>query len=213
MGKQRARNPKEIAQRKEAILQETERIFLEQRYEDITLVSIAKDLQISRPSLYNYFTSKEEIFLALLKGEYLLCQASLKQAAQGQLTTEAFISLLVTNIFDRPLFVKLLSLHAAAMEEKLGYERMYQFKTDTQDFFHTLERCIQEQFPKTSEAACTQFMIQFHLLMTTAYQYSSIPADQAKVMQELNIFGTTPLLDPREFYKQTLLQLCQSLEA
>jgi AcrR family transcriptional regulator len=48
-------------EKREAVLQTAVRLFLEQGYHRATLDEVARRLNITKPALYNYFRSKEEI--------------------------------------------------------------------------------------------------------------------------------------------------------
>ncbi len=56
--------------RKEEIINACEKLYQTMSFKDITLKEIGKETSFSRTSIYNYFQTKEEIFLALLKREY-----------------------------------------------------------------------------------------------------------------------------------------------
>ena len=56
--------------RKEEIINACEKLYQTMRFKEITLKEIGKETSFSRTSIYNYFQTKEEIFLALLKREY-----------------------------------------------------------------------------------------------------------------------------------------------
>ena len=66
--------------RKEEIINACEKLYHTMSFKEITLKEISRETTFSRTSIYNYFQTKEEIFLALLKREYdswieQLCEA------------------------------------------------------------------------------------------------------------------------------------------
>lgn len=212
MQKKRARSKEAIQQRYEDILQRTAELFLVQEYADITLTSVAKDLHISRPAIYNYFPSKEELFLALLKREYLTCEQKMKETFTDSLPTKTFCRTLVQVFYRQPLFVKLLSLHTAALEDKCGYEIMSQFKRDTLPFFKTQFAIIRKQYSGTKEENCWQFLQQLTTLSQTFYQYANLPQDQIDLMRELKTFGKAPLLNAEDYFTKMLADFAKHLE-
>ena len=56
--------------RKEEIINACEKLYENNSFKDITIKSIGEETTFSRTSIYNYFQTKEEIFLSLLKREY-----------------------------------------------------------------------------------------------------------------------------------------------
>ena len=56
--------------RREEILNACEKLYSEKSFKEITLKDVSGEITCGRSSIYNYFSTKEEIFLALLKREY-----------------------------------------------------------------------------------------------------------------------------------------------
>ena len=53
--------------RKEEIIAACELLYQTKGFKDITIQDIAKETSFTRTSIYNYFETKEEIFMALLQ--------------------------------------------------------------------------------------------------------------------------------------------------
>lgn len=60
-------NEQEYAQRRNAILDATNRLLLSRGYEQMTILDIVEELQISKGAFYHYFDSKQAAFSALLE--------------------------------------------------------------------------------------------------------------------------------------------------
>ena len=61
--------PKESVDfRKEEIINACEKLYETNTFKDITMKSIGEETTFSRTSIYNYFQTKEEIFLARVAG-------------------------------------------------------------------------------------------------------------------------------------------------
>jgi AcrR family transcriptional regulator len=72
----RARHPrqaKNFDNKREAIIQEAARLFIDQGFENTSLTEIGKALSVTKPTLYYYFKSKNDIVLMI------------KRRAQGEL--------------------------------------------------------------------------------------------------------------------------------
>lgn len=65
-----ASSSERINARKEEIINACEKLYQTMSFKEITLKEIGSETSFSRTSIYNYFQTKEEIFLALLKREY-----------------------------------------------------------------------------------------------------------------------------------------------
>jgi AcrR family transcriptional regulator len=66
---ERARKPEQKAVRRKAILDAARTLFAELQYEEISLNGIAREAGLSKPSVYTYFSSREEIFLTIFAEE------------------------------------------------------------------------------------------------------------------------------------------------
>jgi AcrR family transcriptional regulator len=67
-GKQtRARSAEARGLRREAILDAAEQLFSEQRFVELHMSRIAKELGLAKGTLYLYFPSKEGLFLAVVE--------------------------------------------------------------------------------------------------------------------------------------------------
>ena len=64
------KTPEMIAGRREEIIGACEKLYQEMSFKEITLKEIGNIVPFSRPTIYNYFQTKEEIFLALFEREY-----------------------------------------------------------------------------------------------------------------------------------------------
>ena len=208
MGKVRARSPQEQSERYNLILKTATNLFMTEKYEDVSLSKIAADMNLSRPALYSYFKSKESLFLTLIENEYLNLSEQLKQSFTTQLSAEKFCQNLVNLFIKNPKFLKLQSLHQAAMEEKISQEEMYHFKEKTKIFFETLTNISKKQFSLASPSQIELFIQQITVLLPTMYNYAHIPQEQIEAMQDLKIFGQAPLYSIAEFYTTLFLELC-----
>ena len=74
-------SPELTASRREEIVNACEKLYKTMNFKEITLKEISVETSFSRPSIYNYFQTKEEIFLALMQREYELWAAELNVLA------------------------------------------------------------------------------------------------------------------------------------
>ena len=69
-------SPELTQARREKIINAYEKLYRTMSFKEITIKEIGNVTSFTRTSIYNYFQTKEEIFLALLKREYELWIAS-----------------------------------------------------------------------------------------------------------------------------------------
>ena len=63
-------SPELTRARREEIINACAKLYETMTFKDVTIKEIANFTSFTRPSIYNYFRTKEEIFLALLQREY-----------------------------------------------------------------------------------------------------------------------------------------------
>ena len=76
--------PEKIAGRREEIINACEKLYHTMSFKEITLKEIGTMMPFSRPTIYNYFQTKEEIFLALFEREYICWNADLTDILNGR---------------------------------------------------------------------------------------------------------------------------------
>lgn len=116
--------------RKQEILDATAKLYEAENYKDINIQKIAAATSMSRPSIYNYFETKEEIFLALLEEQYLCWTAELeKLLAQDLLGKTDFLAdRIAASLEQRPLMLKLIANNIADFEDNSRIENIVHFK-------------------------------------------------------------------------------------
>ena len=72
-------HPERTEARKLEIIKACEQLYQTMSFKEITLKEIGKETSFSRPTIYNYFQTKEEIFLALYEMEYERWNTDLKK--------------------------------------------------------------------------------------------------------------------------------------
>ena len=68
-----AKVPKEVVEKRPSeIVKACRELYKSFSFQEIGFKEISREAGISRPTIYNYFQTKEEVFLALLEDEYRL---------------------------------------------------------------------------------------------------------------------------------------------
>jgi AcrR family transcriptional regulator len=83
-----SRTPEEIEKIRAAILDTALDIIVRDGFSALTMRAAAKRLGMSAPNLYNYFKSKDEIYITLVIQGFTMLRDRLKSAAGGTLSPE-----------------------------------------------------------------------------------------------------------------------------
>ena len=117
--------------RKKEIIDACASLYKTMSFKEITMKDIATATSFTRTSIYNYFQTKEEIFLALLQREYELWNEKLRQlrAKHENLSATEFADKLARSLEERENLLKLMSMNHYDMEENSRFERLVEFKS------------------------------------------------------------------------------------
>lgn len=150
---QRARTIEQINSRKEEIIKACEEIYREKGYENVNLKAISEMVSCTRPTIYNYFKTKEEIFLEILKRDYMLWGKELKDKFENteEMTKDEYCSFLTETIYKKERLLELLSIRLINIENESRMERLIDFKKDIAVFSDTFIFGLNKFFPNTSK--------------------------------------------------------------
>ena len=142
-------SPELTEARKEEIVGACEKLYQTMSFKEITMKEIGNATSFTRTSIYNYFQTKEEIFLALLKREYELWSASLKRTMEqaDTMTKDEFASMLAHSLEERAQLLKIMSMNHYDMETGSRPEHLKEFKTAYGESIRTVQACLRQYFP------------------------------------------------------------------
>ena len=180
--------------RREEIIAACRKLFQSMSYKEITIKEIAEETSFTRPSIYNYFETKEEIFLALFQKEYESIVEELDLLCQGKeaLSLDDLASALAQALDKRPMLLKLLSMNLYDMEENARLERLVEFKTAYRDFITALDCCLYKFRPTLDEQSKHTFLYSFLPFMFGLYPYT-MATDKQKAAMEKAGMAYTPV--------------------
>ncbi|MBR1442053.1 MAG: TetR family transcriptional regulator, partial [Firmicutes bacterium] len=134
--------------RKEEIISACETLYQTMSFKEITIKEIANFTSFTRTSIYNYFETKEEIFLALLTREYRLWGEELKKIYENEtLTAEQFADKLAYSLEERRQLLKILSMNHYDMEENSREENLVEMKKEYGNSIKMIGDCLEKFFP------------------------------------------------------------------
>ncbi len=131
----RARKPEDKAARRETILAVAAGALRRREYAQLTMAELAEACGLAKGTLYLYFGTKEELFLATLERE--LAQWFDDLGAEllrvGPHTPRSFATTVARGLAGRPTLVELLPLLHTVLEHNLGEDTALGFKRMLRD--------------------------------------------------------------------------------
>jgi AcrR family transcriptional regulator len=175
--------------RREEIISACEKLYQTMSFKEITLKDIAGATSFTRTSIYNYFQTKEEIFLALMQKEYERWVGELDAMADAYTTmsVESFSSMLAHSLEKRSMLLKLLSMNHFDMEENSRPECLVDFKRAYGASIEALGRCIGKFFPGMDAKARQDFLYAFLPFLYGIYPYTTVSEKQRLAMSEAGL--------------------------
>ena len=168
--------------RKDEIITACKDLYDKYQFKDITIKLISEQTTFSRPSIYNYFETKEEIFLALFQREYEEWKDAIDKIRKenATLTKDKFASLLAHTIEEKERLLKLLSMNMYDLEENSRIERLIEFKEAYGNSIKAVKLCLNKFFKEVTEVDTMKFLYSFFPFMFGIYPYAVITKNKKK---------------------------------
>lgn len=181
--------PEIIAQRREEIVNACEQLYQTMSFKDITLKEIGNITSFSRPTIYNYFHTKEEIFLALFEREYNKWNDELEGISES---SESYSRIQVADLIAKSLqkraqLLKLLSMNNYDMEENSREEMLASFKTAYGKSLKLFREILGKHCTDMSESDIEHVIYVFYPFMFGIYPYSEVTAKQKEAMETAGV--------------------------
>ena len=182
-------SPELTSARKEEIISACRKLYETMSFKDITLKEIGQQTSFTRTSIYNYFETKEEIFLALFAQEYELFAEDLDRLLEQRemLSPDELSSELAHALERRPLMLKLLSMNLYDMEANSRMERLVEFKKAYGESSAAVDRCLKKFVPGLTEENRQTFLYAFLPFVYGLYPYTVVTEKQRLAMKEAGI--------------------------
>ena len=181
--------PELIEKRREEIVNACEELYQTMSFKEITLKEIGKVTEFSRPTIYNYFQTKEEIFLALFKREYDRWNEELRCILENNetLSKEDIADKIAASLQKREQLLRLLSMNNYEMESNSRPELLTDFKLSYGDSLKIFARILEKFCSDMSNRDIQAFIYMFFPFMFGIYPYTAVTEKQRIAMKEADI--------------------------
>ena len=187
--KMRKVTPEEIARKREEIINACEQLYQTMSFREITLKEISKITSFSRPTIYNYFETKEEIFFFFFQREYDRWNEDLTAILDGneRLTKKELADRIAGSLAGREQLLKLLSMNNYDMEANSRQELLGTFKQSYGGSMHRMCMLLGKFCPDMSVTDIQNFIYIFFPFMFGIYPYTAVTEKQKTAMKEAGI--------------------------
>jgi len=177
-----------ILQRKDEIVKAVETLYQTMNFKDITLKEIAELTTFTRTSIYNYFQTKEEIFLTLHKKEYERWVEDLENIIDSydSMTKDEIAQNIAHTLEKREQLLKLMSMNHFEMEANSRLEILTEFKVAYGNSIKTFKNLIKKFCLDMKENEINDFIYVLFPFIYGIYPYVAVNEKQKEAMKIAN---------------------------
>lgn len=175
--KQRARRDEDKAERRLAILDAATHMLAEHGYHEITMAEVARRTGLAKGTLYLYFKSKEELFLAALESELSQWFSELAALIRDNtpMPVDAFADGLATSLSARPRLLELMSLLHNVLEHNVDVDASRSFKRTLLGHLQDASNGVEAALPDLPAGAAPLLLMRMYALVV-GYRQMADPA-------------------------------------
>ena len=175
--------------RKNEIISACAKLYETMSFKEITLKEIGEKTSFTRTSIYNYFQTKEEIFLALFQREYELWIRDLEILYQEneRMSVNEFAGAVAHTLEKRECLLKLPAMNHYDMEANSRMENLVAFKVAYGNSLRAVSCCLEKFFPSMSVGDIQGFIYAFFPFLFGVYPYTVVTEKQKAAMQEAGV--------------------------
>ena len=179
----------DVNSRKEQIVNACNELYKTMSFKEITIKEIGNHIPFTRTTIYNYFQTKEEIFLALFKREYDRWNEELRSVADDNeaLSKKEIADKIAASLQKRKQLLRLLSMNNYEMEANSRPELLTDFKLSYGASLRLFARIPEKYCPDMSARDIQDLVYMFFPFMFGIYPYTAVTEKQRKAMKEANI--------------------------
>ena len=189
--KQNAITAEAKAQRRADFLRSARALFLQQQRLP-AVADIAADTGLAKGTVYRYFQSKEQIFLALLSEDFaaLFSQLETVVAALPQpfvAAAEPFAKGYLRLLQQSDSLLPLLALLNAVLEQNLPQPQLLAFKQQLAQALDTLGAQLAKRFTELTATGASQLLLNSYALTLGLYQSTRLPPAVLALLQQAGL--------------------------
>lgn len=171
--------------RKDEIINACASLYKTMGFKDITIRDIGAETSFTRTAIYNYFQTKEEIFLALLQREHEAWISNLEEITREHetMTIGDFSDAIAGSLEKRGCMIKLMSMNLYDMEGNSRMDNLVAFKVVYAQALRSVSGCLEKFFPQMTPGDIQEFLYVFFPFLFGVYPYTTATDKQKEAME------------------------------
>jgi AcrR family transcriptional regulator len=173
-------------ERRQAIIDVAWQLFQSRPYESLTMADVADALQLAKGTVYLYFKTKEELFLAIeeqqLEAFFTEVDGELKMISNRDVEAiQEIVKLVCEALERRPGLTRLLAILHTILERNIDLETATRFKYMLKAHFARTGSLLEGCLPFLRDGEGAHLLLQCHALVIGLWSL----ADPAPIIQEV----------------------------
>lgn len=181
-------SPELTEMRKNEILDACEKVYKEQGFQGVNIKEISSEVSMTRPAIYNYFQTKEEILLGVLVREYGKWIADLAELSEttGE-DADHLADALASTLEERVVMLRIMSMNLFEIETSSRVERLAEFKRLFRDEVKILYRILKNLNRGITDRECDVFCTNFNSFLFGVYPFTHHTEKQTEAMRMIGM--------------------------
>lgn len=185
---QRARKDEDKAERRRSILDTAEQLLTSHGYHQITMAEVARRAGLAKGTLYLYFKSKEEMFLAKLQMELQQWFAGVDQlVSAGPVTPRQFAEAIATSLEAQPRLLELMALLHNVLEHNIEVDVARNFKRGLLMHMQHAAIGVESALPDLPPGSGTLLLMRLYAMVVGMRQMADPAPAVAEVLVEADL--------------------------
>lgn len=178
-------SPELTEKRKNEILDACKEIYKSKGFYGVNIKEISTKISLTRPAIYNYFETKEEILLGLLAREYEDWYTELEAVIRPakDMNTAALANCLAETLADKDVMLRILNMNLYDIEQNSRIERLAEFKMLYARAISAITEILRSYKSDIISHDCTDFCNSFCAFMIGAYPFTHHTEKQNQAME------------------------------
>ena len=185
--KQRAVQPNQKQERRQVILDAALARFQTSSYEAVSMAAVADAAGVAKGTVYLYFKTKEELFLALQTQAFEAWFGAVDDslyATPGPLAVQQFVQIIDNALEANPQMVRLIAILHTTLEQNIDFAAALAFKQMLAEHVRQTGALLESCLPFLGAGAGAQLLLRLHALVI-GLQHMAEPAPVvAQVLNE-----------------------------
>lgn len=182
-------SPELTEKRKNEILDACEKIYRAQGFYGVTIKEISTEISLTRPAIYNYFETKEEILLGLLAREYEEWCTELEGliVPAKALDRTELSEQMAHTLEDKETLLRILNMNLFEIEQNSRVERLAEFKKLFQRSITAMSEILKAYKSDVADLECEEFYETFSAFLFGVFPFTKHTEKQIEAMELANV--------------------------